>query len=169
MVLGKHARRALLGPRGPRRRRPLGRLEERDGHRAARLVAPVPAGPQAGIVGDEPHEAQDQRRGQPAERQAVDLPECRLGVDTPQEKEEHDDSASLQRESEEIGERDQAVVGTITESSDVEPERPRRDDDQRGAQRDLREQQRRARTHGQARPDPDQQDAQGEKRRLALE
>jgi hypothetical protein len=65
---------------------------------------------------------------------------------------------------------DQPVVGMIAHSAPgIEPGDVHAEDDEAGAQTRLREEARGARPDGQAGPDPDEQDAQGEERRLALD
>jgi len=65
---------------------------------------------------------------------------------------------------------DQTVVGVVTRSArEVEPGDHHDDGEEAGAQPCPREEVRGARTDAQARTDPDEQDTQSEKRRLALE
>src|SRR5262249_57536126 len=71
-MLGEHTRRALLRRCGRPGRRALGGLEERGGDHATGLVVPVAAGSESSIVGDEPHAAEHERRGQPSQRHHID-------------------------------------------------------------------------------------------------
>ena len=169
-MLGEHARCVFLPPCGRRGGRALGGLEERGGDHATGVIIPIPAGSETRIVGHEPHDGQHERGGEASERNEVDRAEGGGAPGAAQEKDEQHDTGRGEGEVQQVDVGDQTVVRMITRSApDEEPSRHHADDDQVGTQSHSREEVGGARAEAQAGPDPDEQDAQGEKRRLALD
>src|SRR3989454_10136810 len=165
----EHARGIFLPARGRRGRRALGGFEEPGRDDVAGGVDPQTARAQPRVVADEPDHAERERDARAGEQQQVDPPEGALVVlHAPHEHEEGDHAGDGEDDSQQVDAREQVVGG----AEPSEPQIARGDPaegDETGAEARPDEQRGRARASRQPRPEDDEQDAEGEQRRLALE